>query len=426
MRALVIAALAGAALVQPAGVNYDEGKVPSYVLPDPLVFASGRRVADAAEWHGARRAEILGLFERHVFGTSPPAPATIEGEVRDVDRQALGGAATRRQVSVRLGAGADAPRLELLIYVPNARQGKVPVFLGLNFNGNHAVAADPAILLSTRWMRDSVPGVEHHRATQASRGSEASRFPLETIVERGFALVTAYYGDLEPDHPDGWKDGIRGRLAAGEEASWSWGAIGAWAWGLSRALDYLASDPDIDGTRIAVIGHSRLGKAALWAGARDGRFALVVSNDSGEGGAAITRRQFGETITRINTSFPHWFTSAYKTFNDRENDLPVDFHELLALIAPRPLYVASASEDLWADPRGEFLSAVAAEPVYTLLGSPGLGVREMPAPGVSVGQRIGYHVRAGKHDLTREDWEHFLTFAARHLTKSARSTTGNR
>ncbi len=415
MRALVIAALTGAALVQPAGVNYDEGKVPSYVLPDPLVFASGRRVADAAEWHGARRAEILGLFERHVFGTSPPAPATSEGEVRDVDRQALGGAATRRQVSVKLGAGADAPRLELLIYVPNARQGKVPAFLGLNFNGNHAVAADPAILLSTRWMRDSVPGVAHHRATQTSRGSESSRFPLEAIVERGFALVTAYYGDLEPDHPDGWKDGIRGRLAPGEQASWSWGAIGAWAWGLSRALDYLASDPDIDGARVAVIGHSRLGKAALWAGARDRRFALVVSNDSGEGGAAITRRKFGETITRINTSFPHWFTPAYKTFDDREHDLPIDFHELLALIAPRPLYVASASEDLWADPRGEFLAAVAAEPVYTLLGSPGLGVRETPAPGVSVGQRIGYHVRAGKHDLTREDWEHFLTFAARHL-----------
>jgi hypothetical protein len=416
MRALAIAMLAGAVLLQPAGANYDESKVPAYALPDPLVLASGRRVTDAAAWRQARRAEILGLFERHVFGTSLPAPPTLESVVRDVERQALGGAATRRQVSIRLAAGADAPALELLIYVPNGRQGRAPAFLGLNFNGNHAVVADPTILLSTRWMRDSVPGVEQHRATQASRGSEASRFPIETIVKGGFALVTAYYGDLEPDHPEGWKDGIRGRLTApGGGPAPSWGAIGAWAWGLSRALDYLASDPDIDATRVAVIGHSRLGKAALWAGARDERFALVVSNDSGEGGAAITRRRFGETITRINTSFPHWFTPAYRTFNDREDDLPVDFHELLALIAPRPLYVASASEDLWADPRGEFLSAVAAEPVYTLLGSPGLGVREMPAPGVSVGQRIGYHVRAGKHDLTREDWEHYLTFAARHL-----------
>jgi hypothetical protein len=309
----------------------------------------------------------------------------------------------------------------MLLYVPNAAKRPVPAFLGLNFDGNHAVHPDPGIRIATAWMDDG-PGVVDHRATGAARGTNAAAWPVERILDRGYALATIYYGDIEPDHPEGWKAGVRSRVgpgASGRFAPDDWGAIGAWAWALSRALDVLSKDPDVDGARVAVIGHSRLGKTALWAGARDERFAMVVSNESGEGGAALARRRFGETTERITRVFPHWFAHRYRDYADREDALPVDQHMLLALAAPRPLYVASATEDLWADPRGEFLAAKAAEPVYRLLGKAGLGVDAPPPADRPVGDTIGYHDRTGKHALTAYDWEQYLDFADRHLRPAA-------
>ncbi len=398
---------------QPAGFNYDESEVPAYSLPEILRGADGRVIETADQWVG-RRAEILELFERQVYGVAPEAPAGMQFSVLERDGEALGGLARRKQVLVRFSPDRAEPSMELLLYTPAAaRAGPVPVFLGLNFGGNHTVHADPGIRVSTRWMRDG-DGVEGNRATERTRGRNASRWQLETVLRRGYGLATVYCGDLDPDYDDGFRNGVH--ALAPPRSPRDWGSIGAWAWGLSRALDYLETDAHADAARAAVMGHSRLGKTALWAGARDTRFAMVISNDSGCGGAALSRRRFGETVERINTRFPHWFARNFHAYNGREDDLPVDQHMLLALVAPRALYVASAEEDVWADPKGEFLSAMHAGAAYRLLGEQGLGVSEQPAVDRPVMGTVGYHVRTGGHDVTAYDWARYLDFADKHLS----------
>jgi hypothetical protein len=393
-------------------VIYDEAKVPAYTLPDPLRFEDGSPVKTPEDW-AKRRTELLRLFERHVYGKTPVGrPEAMRFESRKTVKGFLDGKATLEEVRIHFSDKTDGPFLDLLVIKPSKTpEGGVPAFIGLNFTGNHGVHPSTEITLSTVWMRESNEPdkkgqVVDHRATEASRGNQASRWPLEKIVEAGCALATFYYGDIDPDFDDGFENGIHALF--GKPGPEEWGSIGAWAWGASRALDYLETDSSIDKTRVAVFGHSRLGKTALWAGAQDERFAMVVSNNSGCGGAALSRRRFGERVGRINTSCPHWFADTFNQYNENEAALPVDQHQLVALIAPRLVYVASAVEDQWADPKGEFLSAKHAGPVYELLGKKGVGVEEMPGLNEPVGESVRYHMRTGKHDVTDYDWDQYL------------------
>lgn len=402
-----------------AAYNFDESKVPDYTLPDPLTFEDGSKVDSPEKWQ-QRRTEILGLFEQHVYGKTPIGrPTAFRWETLS-EGEALGGKAIRKIVRLHFFEEPDSTVLDVLIYLPkNAAPGKpVPVAMGLNFKGNHSTVDDPDIPLDTVWL-ERRDGYRRYRvsetATEETRGEQKGRWPAERIVDHGFAMVTAYYCQVEPDFNGGIEFGVRKNLP--RPTSHEWGSLGVWAWALSRIMDYIEEDgaeKRLDPKRVMLTGHSRLGKTALWAGAQDERFAIVVSNNSGCGGAAISRRNFGETVHLLNFVRPEWFSDHYKSHNERTAECPVDQHELIALQAPRPVYVASATEDINADPRGEFLGGYHADPVYRLLGTDGIaGVETMPEPDHPVGGRIHYHVRTGKHDITPYDWEQYLRFAKR-------------
>ena len=401
---------------QPKGFLYDEAKVPDYTLPEVLVMESGERVGNSSDWTGRRRAEVLKLFEDQVYGKVMPRLPETTFELAETSRSALGGKAIRKQITALFDGTSDGPSMSILLYLPADANKPVPVFVGLNFQGNHTIHSDPAILVTKSWQRQRGDDgrVVNNRATEKGRGTAASRWPVEYILSQGCGVATIYYGDIDPDFDDGFENGVHPLLMKHGLSESAASSIGAWAWGLSRAMDYFETDKDVNEKQVAVIGHSRLGKTSLWAGAADERFSIVISNDSGCGGAALSRRAFGETVERINTSFPHWFCDNFTKYNGAEDKLPVDQHMLIALMAPRPVYIGSAEDDLWADPHGEFLSGLNASPVYKLFGLEGMPASKQPPVNEPVMGTIGYHKRIGGHDLTTYDWEQYMRFADKH------------
>ncbi len=409
------------------GYNYDEAKVPSYMLLNPLRTVDGSPVQRPAQWP-MRRAEIVRLFEQNVFGRTPPAAehAGAHARVLEHDEHALNGLAVREQVEITFDAApgltpdpAVERRIRLLLYVPRAsvlRRRPAPVVLGMNFNGNQSVVDDPGILPTDVWSHPRGTAAPLHTPPDVStRGSDAAAWQVAMLLQQGYAVATFYYQDLEPDSKGGLAFSARHLFSTDAALAQpdAWGAIGLWAWGLSRAMDYLQLDPLVDAQHVAVFGHSRLGKAADWAAAQDLRFAAVLSNESGHGGQSIQRRALGETVYHLEHSFPYWFCPAYARWVGHDTEIPADGNLLLSLVAPRPLYVASAEGDEWSDPKGEFLSAVSASRVYTLLGERALAAdTARPAVGAAIGLDglVAYHERTGKHDVTAFDWQHYLEF----------------
>ena len=381
-------------------------------LPDPLVTFDGTRVTSKKAWRNARRPELKALFEHYMYGTMPPAPAKIASTVEHEDKHYFGGKATLKEVTIRWGP-SDSPAIHLLLVTPNNRRKPAAAFLGLNFCGNHTLVTDPKVVLPSVWMPKSCPGCTNNHATDAGRGAQVDVWALEQSIDRGYAVASFYHGDIEPDQPDA-PEGIR-RWCAKTNAPYDWGTLAAWAWGLSRAVDYLVTDKAVDAKRIAVVGHSRNGKAALLAGAFDERIALAIPLQAGCGGTSPSRGKIGESVKQINDHFPHWFNAEFKKFNEQPERLPFDQHCLIALMAPRPVLLANAVEDTWANPQGQFEMLQAAEPVYRLLKAGGLDAKQMPETGKLVSSKLGYYIRPGKHSMTRDDWKVFLDYADHQL-----------
>lgn len=394
-----------------------ESKVPEYQLPELVTCLDGTKVSKKEIWQDKRRPEIQNLFEEHVYGNAPDKPESMTFKVNSIDENALNGLAIKKEITVSFFGSEESPSMDILVYLPKQIQKPVPLFFGLNFGGNHAIHSDTSISLCRSWIPIWLGPDENNKATNKNRGSRSMKWDIDQILKRGYGLATVYMGDIDPDKVD-FSDGIQSHYYASGQSMPDvneWGSIAAWSWGLSRGLDYFETDNDIDHNKVIVMGHSRLGKTALWAGACDERFAMVISNNSGCGGAALSRRAVGETVGKISHTFPHWFCGNFSKYDRKEKELPVDQHMLIAMVAPRPVYIASAQEDIWADPHGEFLSAKYAQEVYQLFGYTENLLTEWPDINNPVVGRIGYHVRSGKHDVLPYDWDAYIKFADLHL-----------
>lgn len=385
-------------------------------LPDPLVMFDGTKVTTASQWHEQRKPQLKELFQHYMYGHLP-SPPQIKSTVRMTNEKFLEGKATMKVIDIDLGP-KDCPKIELLLVVPNKRQGPVPVIVGLNFQGNHSVHSDPTIPLSTRWMRNG-PGVVNNRATDAARAAQAARWEIENTIDQGFAVATFFYGDLLPDKND-LNDGVLPYFRKTKDASpTDMRAIAAWAWGLHRVVDHLLTEKEIDAKAIISFGHSRNGKASLLAGAFDERIAITIAHQAGCGGSAPSRtlNPKAETVKRINTVFPHWFNDNFKLFNDATDKLPFDQHGLVALCAPRPVLFTNGEKDQWADPDGQLRILKAASPVYELLGTKGIAADAVATHNELIGGKLGYFVDPGEHTVTKEHWNVFIRFAKQQLGK---------
>ena len=422
---LLMAQETDVALITGTKVFPEPDALPAHAaLPDPLTTFLGQPVQTRADWEKLRAPELRALFQHYMYGQRPPVARPVEGKIIREDKAALGGRATLREVLVE--CGLERP-VHLLVVIPNGRTKTVACFLGMNFNGNYALLDDP-LVQPPAWVPQSFPGVPPHTAADAGRGKEKDVWALDQAIDRGYAVATFFSGDVLPDDKETAPELLKKWVQENKDPAGgdSTATIMLWAWGFSRMLDYVQTVPEIDPKRVAAVGHSRNGKTTLLAAAFDERFALVIPTQAGCGGSAPSRlpaellnppdgKLIHETIKRINTAFPHWFCGNFKAFNDAPDKLPFDQHCLIALCAPRPVLLSCATDDQWANPRGQFEMLRAADPVYRLIAGDGLGATEMPETGKLLDSRLGYYIRPGKHSMTREDWKVWLDYADKWL-----------
>ncbi len=401
--------------VQGVPVNYTEARAGTYTLPDPLKLANGDPVRDANTWFSKRRPEIVKLFEENQYGRTPDRPADMSFDVFDKGTPAFDGKAIRRQVTIYLSKDKSGPKADVLLYLPANAKGRVPVLLNAGFTANNLMVGDPGV------KQGSLFDAKQNKRMPATPGKfNFGGIEALPAIERGFGIATINYADIDPDAPTGLPFGVRSLyLKPGQNAPapGEWGSISAWAWGLSRVLDYFETDPGVDARKVALIGVSRLGKTVLWTAAHDTRFALVIASCSGEGGAALSRRNYGETIQHLAlpSRFQYQFCLNYGKYGDHTDQFPVDAHMLLALIAPRPVLLQTGDTDRWSDPKGEFLAAVAATPVYKLLGKEGIHTEQMPPAGTPILHTLGYFMHSGGHGIIPSDWQLFYRFMEMQL-----------